>query len=208
MSYKKTDKGNTVEIFDKEKYIEGVKNVISGSSKFLDLHIPPEDYINYIVNVEKKFRNLFNNLYGNNKISKNKLLKVCPVASRPGILYGNAKVHKLVVDNMPKFRPIISAVNIPRYNLAKFFMPILELLTHSKFSVKDSFSFAKEIINYDSSFFMTNLDVESLFTNILVKETINNWIFTMKSLTTENSTNLKQQPVNLLLFLTFFTINK
>ena len=208
MSYKKTDKGNTVEIFDKGKYIEGVKNVISGSSKFLDLHIPPEDNINYIVNVEKKFRNLFNNLYGNNKISKNKLLKVCPVASRPGTLYGNAKVHKLVVDNMPKFRPIISAVNIPRYNLAKFFMPILELLTHSKFSVKDSFSFAKEIINYDSSFFMTNLDVESLFTNILVKETINNWIFTMKSLTTENSTNLKQQPVNLLLFLTFFTINK
>ena len=159
MSYKKTDKGHTVEIFDKEKYIEGVKNVISGSSKFLDLHIPPEDNINYIVNVEKKFRSLFNNLYGNNKISKNKLLKVCPVASRPGILYGNAKVHKLVVDNMPKFRPIISAVNIPRYNLAKFFMPILELLTHSKFSVKDSFSFAKEIINYDSSFFITNLDV-------------------------------------------------
>ena len=193
---------------DKEKYIQVFKNVISDSFKFIVLNIPPEVYINYVVNVEKKFRRLFNNLSDNNKISKDELLKICPVGSRPGILYGNPKVHKPVVDNIPKFRPIISAINIPRYNLTKFFMPILELLTHSKFSVKDSFSFAKEIINYDSSFFMTNLDVESLFTNILVKETINNWIFTMKSLTTENSTNLKQQPVNLLLFLTFFTINK
>ena len=59
----KADKGNTVVIMDKEKYIQGVKNIISDSSKFIPLKIPPEDYINYIVNVEKKFRKLFNNLY-------------------------------------------------------------------------------------------------------------------------------------------------
>ena len=106
-----TGKGNTVVIIDKEKYIQGVKNVISDSSKFVALNIPPEDYINYIVNVEKKFRKLFNNLYDNNKISKDKLLKIFPVGSRPGILYGNPKVHKLVVDNMPKFRPILSSIS-------------------------------------------------------------------------------------------------
>ena len=54
--------GDTVVIIDQEKYIQGVKNVISDSSKFLLLKIPPGDYINYIVNVEKKFRKLFNNL--------------------------------------------------------------------------------------------------------------------------------------------------
>ena len=59
----RADKGNTVVIIDKDKYIQGVKNVISDSSKFIPLNIPPEDYINYIVNVEKKFRKLFNNLY-------------------------------------------------------------------------------------------------------------------------------------------------
>ena len=74
----KADKDNTVVIMDKEKYIQGVKNVISDSSKFIPLNIPPEDYINYIVNVEKKFRKLFNNLYDNNKISKDELLKICP----------------------------------------------------------------------------------------------------------------------------------
>ena len=56
----KADKGNTIVIINKEKYIQGV-NVISDSSKFIPLNIPPENYINYIVNVEKKFRKLFNN---------------------------------------------------------------------------------------------------------------------------------------------------
>ena len=154
----RADKGNTVVIIDKDKYIQGVKKVISDSSKFIPLNIPPEDYINYIVNVEKKFRKLFNNLYDNNKISKDELLKV----------------HKQV-DNMPKFRPILSAVNTPGYNLAKFLIPILEPLTHNEFTVKDSFSFAKEITKYDSSLFMASLDVES-FTNIPLKETINNCV--------------------------------
>ena len=103
----KGEKVNTVAINDKEKYIQGVKNVISGSSKFIPLNIPPEDYINYIVNVEKKFRKLFNNLYDNNKISKDELLKICPVASIPGILYGNPKIHKPIVDNILKFKPIL-----------------------------------------------------------------------------------------------------
>ena len=149
----KADKGNTVVIMEKKKYMQGVKNVISDSSKFILLSIPLEDYINYIVNVEK-FRNLFNNLYGNNKISKDEFLKICPVGSRPGILYANLKVLKPVVANMPKFRPILSAINTPGYNHTKFMMSILEPLTHNEFTVIDSFSFANEITNYDSSLFM------------------------------------------------------
>ena len=156
----KADKGNTVVIIDKEKCIQGVKNVISDSSKSIALNIPLEDYISYIANVEKKFRKLFNNLYDNNKISKDELLKICPVGSRPRILYGNRKVHKPIVDNMPKFRQIFSAINTRGYNLAQFLIPILEPLTHNEFTVKDSFSFAKEITNYDSSLFMASLDVE------------------------------------------------
>ena len=74
---------------------------------------------------------------------------------------------------MPIFRPIFSAVNSPGYNLAKCLILILEPLTHSEFTVKDSFSFAKEIKKYDSSFFMGSLDVGSLFTNIPLKETNN-----------------------------------
>ena len=55
-------------------------------------------------------------------------------------------------------------------------IPILEPLTHSKFTIKDSFSFAKELTTYDSSLFMASLDVESLFTNTPLNETINNCV--------------------------------
>ena len=126
--------------------------------------------------MRKKIRKLFHNLYHNNKISKDELLKICHVGSRPGILYGNPKVHKPVVHNVPKFRPILSAINNPRYNLAKLLMPILEALAHNEFTVKDSFSFPKEITEYDSSIFIASPDVESLFTNIILKETINNCV--------------------------------
>ena len=159
----KADKGNTVVITDKGKYIEGVKWTISDSNKFVQLNITPDKYLNYIINVEKKFKQLFKDLLDNDKISKDEYDKICPKGSRPGILYGNPKIHKPVIDNSPKFRPILSAINTPGYNLAKFLIPILEPLTHNEFTIKDSFSFAKDITTYDSSLYMARLDVESLF---------------------------------------------
>ena len=60
-------------------------------------------------------------------------------------------------------------------------IPILEPLTHNEFTIKDSFSFAKEITTYDSSFYMASLDVESLFTNIRLNETINNCVSDLRN---------------------------
>ena len=77
---------------------------------------------------------------------------------------------------MPKFRPILSAINTTGYDIAKFLIPILEPLTHNGFTIKDSFNFAKEITTYDSSLYMASLDVESLLTNISLNETINNCV--------------------------------
>ena len=90
-----------------------------------------------------------------------------------------SKFFQQVIDQesyMPNLRPILSAIYTPGYNLAKFLIPILEPLTHNEFTVKDSFSFAKEITNYDSSLFMSSLVVESSFTNIPLRETINNCV--------------------------------
>ena len=52
-------------------------------------------------------------------------------------------------------------------------VPILSCLTINEFTVKDSFSFAKEIVEQDRNFYMGSLDVDSLFTNIPLEETIN-----------------------------------
>ena len=99
----KADKGNAVVITDKNKYIEGVKRAISDSNKFVQLNITTEKYFNYIINVEKTLKQLFKDLLDNDKISKDEFDKVWPKGSRPGILYGNPKIHKPVVNNLSKF---------------------------------------------------------------------------------------------------------
>ena len=89
----KADKGNTVVISDKEKYIEGVKRSILDSNKFVQLNIRPGKCLNYIINVEKKFKQHFKDLLDNDKTSKDEHDKICPKCSRPGIFYDNLKIH-------------------------------------------------------------------------------------------------------------------
>ena len=71
------------------------------------------------------------------------------------------------------FRPTLSAINAPTYKQSKFRGSILKSLTSNKYTVKDSFAFAEENVEQDSEFFMGSLDVDPLFTNILLEETIN-----------------------------------
>ena len=87
-------------------------------------------------------------------------------------MYGLCKVHKDIIYNCPPCRPILLAINTPTYKLAKFLVPILKSLTSNDYTVKDSFAFAKEIVEQDSEIFMGGIDVDSLFTNIPLQETI------------------------------------
>ena len=61
----------------------------------------------------------------------------------------------------------------PTHKLSKFLVPFIEPITTNEYTVKDSFSFAKEVVNFDSKLFMSSLDVTSLFTNIPLNETTN-----------------------------------
>ena len=108
------------------------------------------------------------------KISEKEFDSICSVGTTPEILYGNPKVHQTVINNTPKFRPILSAINTPTYSLAKFLNPILSPLINNEFAVKSSFDFAEEIVNYNHNLSMASPVVESLFTNILLKGTIKN----------------------------------
>ena len=78
----------------------------------------------------------------------------------------------LIADNCSPFQPIFAAINTPNYKLAKFLVPILKSLTSNEYKVNDSFAFAEEIVEQDSELFMGSLDVDSLFTNIPLEETI------------------------------------
>ena len=107
------------------------------------------------------------------KISASEFEKLNPVGSRPGILYGLSKVHKPLVNGLPKMRPILSAIGTAAYSVAKFLVPILAPIANGPSSITNSFEFNKELSDQDSSLFMGSLDVDALFTSIPLDETIN-----------------------------------
>ena len=101
-------------------------------------------------------------------------------------------------DNSPSFRPILSAIGTPTYDLAKFLVPILKPLTENEYTVHDSFSFASHISKFNSKNLMVSLDVESLFTNIPLEETIDDIINDL-FLTTDKVHNFEREELTELL---------
>jgi len=88
-------------------------------------------------------------------------------------MYGLSKIHKPAINNVPKLRPILSAIKCPTYKLSQYLNKILKPFTTNEYTTRDSFSFATEIRMQQSTKFMSSLDVDSLFTNIPLLETIN-----------------------------------
>ena len=168
----KTDKGNSVVLVDKDVYVNYMENILKDQSKFEKVKIRTR-ILNYQVNHEKRINEYLKSLKNSSSLSVDPYKKIKPFGSRPGFLYGLCKVHKAIVDTCPSFRPILSAIGTPTYKIVKFLVPVLNCLTVSEFTIKDSFVFAKEIVDQDSSLFMASLDVDSLLTNIPLDETIN-----------------------------------
>lgn len=54
---------------------------------------------------------------------------------------------------------------------------MLNHLTFSVYTVKDSFDFSEEIFKQNSDLFMANLEITSLFTNIPLDETKNIFLY-------------------------------
>ena len=168
----KADKGNTVVITEKNAYINRMKEIISDTTKFEQINIEQDKQLNILLKSEKKVIDLIKRLENEGKISEKEYELIYPRGSRPGVLYGSPKVHKPVINNCPKFRPILSTIGTPTYKLAKFLVPILSPLTSNEFSVHDSFSFAGKVFSFCPDHFMASLDIESLFTNIPLNEVI------------------------------------
>ena len=82
-------------------------------------------------------------------------------------------MHKLKdPSEIPKFRPILSAIGSYNYNLAKYLNSLLCPHIPSEYSCSDTFQFANQIRDLDiANSYLVSFDVESLFTNVPVKET-------------------------------------
>ena len=77
--------------------------------------------MNHIGNLEKRITSELKLLKDKEIIDKSAYKSVKPVGSRPDILYGLGKIHKETRNGIPPFRPILSAIGTPAYNLAQSF---------------------------------------------------------------------------------------
>ena len=94
-----------------------------------------------------------------------------PKGSKPGILYGLPKVHKVNCTA----RPIMSAIGTFNYTLVKLLVPILQPLTGNQYTVQSSFLLVDKITQFPLSHgaVMVSFDVARLFTNITLDENVN-----------------------------------
>ena len=94
----KSDKGNSVVLLDKDKYLERMSKILNNSAKFEMLQFDHGKELNYILNLEKKIINVLKDLNNKEEITEVDYNHLYPCGSRPGILYDMAKVHKPVTD--------------------------------------------------------------------------------------------------------------
>ena len=126
-------------------------------------------------------------LESKNSIDELQRKRLSPQGPTPARLYGSPKIHKPLVDGLPKYRPIISQIGSSTYNLAKFLLTFIQPYTTNEYTVKDSFHFVSMLDSKDHRLVMASLDVDSLFTNIPLQETID--IVTNKVYTNKNKVN-------------------
>ena len=107
--------------------------------------------LNHLIHMQERIIRLLKSLEDQSEISEKERNDLYSSGSKPGVLYGLAKIHKALEDGIPFFCPILSPIGTPTYNLAKFCNQLLKPLTSNDYKMKDSFSFAKEVLDFDAS---------------------------------------------------------
>ena len=112
-----------------------MKEILSDTTKLEQINIKEDKQLNFLLKSEKKVIDLIKRLENDGKISEKEYELIYPRGSTPGILYGSPKVRKPVINNCPKFRPILSTIGTTTYKLANVLVPILSPLTSNEFLI-------------------------------------------------------------------------
>ena len=163
----KPDKGNGIVILNKQDYISKMNNILNDISKFKKIDT---DKLLYTLRQEDKLNRTIRQLKKDKILSETTANNILASGTNPGIMYGLPKIHK---QNIP-MRPILSANNTVSYNLSKYITSLLSHLTINDFTLKNSYDFANTIHDFPnaSKHFMCSFDIQSLYTNIPLQETI------------------------------------
>ena len=156
-----------------------MEELLSDRSKFVKIEFNSKHTVNqdirHLVYMESEIKSCLDNLLDKNYLPKNDYKYLEPCGSKLGIIYGLFKIHKGTTINgpVPPFLPILSAIGTCSYNIAKICVPTLKQFSINEYTTKDSFSFCKEILDQDPGLYVVSLDIQSLFINITLDETIN-----------------------------------
>ena len=171
----RADKETKSVAMNKDDYLNGLLNLLGDSSKFVKYVPPPR----------KKGRPTLKNVF---ELASERVKEYvdsipylsdfvdCPVATRQPFLYGLAKTHKKKTP-IP-LRPVLSATGCYNFQLAKFISKAISPYCYSKYCLKNVDEFLerlkifKEDLPEDASIKQCSYDVESLFTNIPLDDTI------------------------------------
>lgn len=162
----KPDKGNGIVILNKNDYINKINNIIHDQSKFCKVN---DNEKTLILKLEDKVNNTMRSL--KNIVTSN-VYELCYASgTRLGYLYGLTKVHKI---NNP-VRPILSACGTHNFGLSKFLVTLISHLSINEYTLKNATEFVNFITSISDAdkLYMCSFDIESLYTNIPVNETIN-----------------------------------
>ncbi|XP_047989338.1 uncharacterized protein LOC125228720 [Leguminivora glycinivorella] len=158
----KADKGNATVVMDSTDYDDKIRLLLNDTNVYKPVSYDPTARVTRRIRaVIRDYRELFQD-------------DVFDRLHRPRIvqspkLYGLPKVHKA---NVP-LRPIVSQIASPTYDLAKHVASVLQPLVGKTSSfVKDSRHFVDILkdVKLEPDDIMVSFDVESLFTNVPVKE--------------------------------------
>ena len=158
---RKADKSNTFVIMNKEDYNKKMTDLISNPNKFLKINKDPTD------TVKKKLNTIIETI---NAVGNNLNITKRIGHFTPGYLYGNPKIHKNQHD--PPMRPIISQVGTVTYETAKALNDLLKQYIPTKYMISLTQEFMHTLKSTANTGILASLDVESLFTNVPVIETI------------------------------------
>ena len=103
-----------------------------------------------------------------NRHSLVKLLEPITGEYKPGYIFGTVKLHK----NGKPLRPIISQIPTPIYGTAKQLNAMITDYLPAKYQINSTDDFLHILRALNPTGTLASLDVESLFTNVPVQQTI------------------------------------
>ena len=156
---RKADKSNAYVIVNRQDYEDKLDRLVSDESKFTHITRNPINALKKELNGLIKTANM-----------QQKYFNVVEGDYSEGYLYGNPKTHK---QGYP-LRPIISQVLTPTYHVAKSLDKLIKAYLPYKYNVKsrDEFLDLLYAATLRDNVKPISLDVESLFTNVPVVDTI------------------------------------